>query len=84
VRGDIEVGDSQVLTVPSQAVLTKNDESFVLVLNQDNQARSHIVKTGNRNANLVEVLDGLTPSDTVIVKGSGFVKDGDYVRVGAP
>jgi hypothetical protein len=24
----------------------------------------------------------LTPSDTVIVKGSGFVKDGDYVRVG--
>lgn len=33
VRGDIEVGDSQVLTVPSQAVLTKNDESFVLVLN---------------------------------------------------
>lgn len=82
VRGDIRVGDSQVLTVPSQAVLTKNDESFVLVLNQENQAQSHIVKTGNRNANLVEVLDGLTPSDTVIVKGSGFVKDGDYVRVG--
>lgn len=82
VRGDIRVGDSQVLTVPSQAVLTKNDESFVLVLNQENQAQSRIVKTGNRNANLVEILDGLTPSDTVIVKGAGFVKNGDYVRVG--
>ncbi len=83
VRGDIELGDSRVLTVPSQAVLTKNDESYVLVLNQENQAQSHIVKTGNRNANLVEILEGVTPADTVIVKGAGFVKSGDYVRVGA-
>jgi HlyD family secretion protein len=62
--------------------LTKNDESSVLVLSSENQAQGHIVKTGNRNANLVEILDGLTPADTVIVKGAGFVKDGDYVRVG--
>jgi len=82
VRGDIQLGNSQVLTVPSQAVLTKNDESFALVLNAENQAQSHIVKTGNRSSNMVEILDGLTPQDTVIVKGAGFVKDGDYVRVG--
>jgi HlyD family secretion protein len=82
VRGDIELGKSQVLTIPSQAVLTKNDESFALVLNSENQAQSHIVKTGSRGANMVEILDGLTPADTVIVKGAGFVKDGDYVRVG--
>ncbi|CAN5412455.1 efflux RND transporter periplasmic adaptor subunit [soil metagenome] len=82
VRGDIELGKSQVLTIPSQAVLTKNDQSFALVLNAENQAQSHIVKTGNRSANMVEILAGLTPADTVIVKGAGFVKDGDYVRVG--
>jgi HlyD family secretion protein len=82
VRGDIKLGNSLVLTVPSQAVLTKSDESFALVLNSENQAKSRVVKTGNRNADLVEIIDGLTPSDTVVIKGAGFVKDGDYVRVG--
>ncbi|MFM9735643.1 HlyD family efflux transporter periplasmic adaptor subunit, partial [Streptomyces niveiscabiei] len=32
VRGEIELGDSQVLTVPAEAVLSKNDESFALVI----------------------------------------------------
>jgi HlyD family secretion protein len=82
VRGDIKLGNSLALTVPSQAVLTKSDESFALVLNSENQAKSRIVKTGNRSADLVEIIDGLTPTDRVVVKGAGFVKDGDYVRVG--
>ncbi len=82
VRGDIRVGNSLALTIPSQAVLTKNDESFAFVLNPENQAQSRIVKTGTRDANLVEIVDGLSVNDIVVVKGAGFVKDGDYVRVG--
>lgn len=83
VRGQINFGNGLALTIPSQAVLTKNDESFAFVLTPENQAQSRIVKTGNRDSNLVEIVDGLSRSDTVVVKGAGFVKDGDYVRVGA-
>ena len=63
-------------------MLTKNDESFAFVLNPENQAQSRIVKTGTRDANLVEIVGGLSVNDTIVVKGAGFVKDGDYVRVG--
>ncbi len=83
VRGDIIVGNELTLTIPAQAVLTKNQESFALVLNSENQAQTRIVKTGVRDLNLVEIVSGLDVNDTVVVKGAGFVKDGDYVRVGA-
>lgn len=70
------------MTVPSQSVFTRDEESFVNVLDSQDQVHSRAVKTGARDAALVEITAGVTELDTVVVKRSGFVKDGDYVRVG--
>ncbi len=67
---DILVGNhDNVLTVPVEAVITKNGQSFVRVLDStDPQARPHRmpVELGLNNGTDVEITDGLIPGVKVV------------------
>jgi hypothetical protein len=39
------------------------------------------IQTGSLRNGRVEVLSGLKPTDPVVERGAGFLKDGDAVRV---
>jgi hypothetical protein len=39
------------------------------------------VTVGRREGNEVEILDGLSDDVRVIVRGAGFLNDGDFVRL---
>jgi membrane fusion protein, heavy metal efflux system len=66
-------GDSAV-AVPREAVIYEGDAARVWVVRDDNKAiELRKIKVGLTNGSMVEVLEGLAPSDRVITKGSLFI-----------
>ncbi|HEY9787095.1 MAG TPA: efflux RND transporter periplasmic adaptor subunit [Candidatus Obscuribacterales bacterium] len=81
VHARIDLGSRSVLALPAEAVLTANKTAHVFVVNADNTVAARTVETGTRQDGLVEIVSGLRRGDDVVVKGAGFLKDGDVVRV---
>lgn len=81
VRGSVKLGTRVTVTVPVDAVVTRNGESFVFVLSKENRALSRLVKTGSRADKIIEIKQGLAVNEPVIVKGARFLADRDIVRV---
>jgi len=79
-RGEILLQQAEALSVPENALVTRDGNSFVFAL-EDSTARLVHVVTGTRQGGRVEISDGLRPQDRLVGKGAGFVKDGDLVRV---
>jgi len=69
-----------VLAVPSDAVLIKNGDTQVVVLN-DNIPEFVSVQTGLDNGEYVEILSGLTEGQTIVTTGQHYVVAGEEVNV---
>jgi HlyD family secretion protein len=84
-RGEFELGNSQGLTLPQQAVVLREGFSYVAKVGplQNSQARVTLIKVGlgRRVGDRVEVVSGLNPQDQVVASGGSFLADGDRVRV---
>lgn len=78
--GQFELGTSNAMTVPQQAVVVRDGFSYVFRLNADQRVSQLKVKTGRRMADRIEVIGGLKPDELVVVGGAGFLNDGDLVR----
>ncbi len=78
--GQFELGTSDAMTVPQQAVVVRDGFSYVFRLNPDGRVTQLKVKSGRRLADRIEVLNGLTADSLVVVSGAGFLNDGDMVR----
>jgi RND family efflux transporter MFP subunit len=78
--GQFQLGTSQAMTVPQQAVAVRDGFSYVFRLNADQRVSQLKVQTGRRLGDRVEVLGGLTADSQVVVSGAGFLNDGDLVR----
>lgn len=70
-----------VISLPIDAVVNKNDESYVFVLQDDNTVKKVIVQTGMTNDENIEIVSGLTEGDQVVVKGQDYLVDGSAVEV---
>jgi len=82
--GEFELGSSDALTVPQQAVAVRDGFAYVFRLNPDNHVSQVKVTTGRRLGERVEVVAGLPADALVVVSGAGFLNDGDLVHVAAP
>ncbi len=70
----ILTGESDAtVAVPRDAIIYEDDTARVWVVRDDKGIELHRIKVGLTNGNMVEVLDGLEPSDRVITKGSLFI-----------
>lgn len=78
--GQFELGHSNALTVPQQAVAVRDGFPYVFRLNPDGRVSQVKVGTGRRIGDRVEVVDGLAADAQVVVTGAGFLNDGDLVR----
>jgi RND family efflux transporter MFP subunit len=78
--GRFDLGTSDALTVPQQAVTLRDGFSYVFRLNADSRVSQVKVDTGRRLGERVEVLKGLAADAQVVVGGAGFLNDGDLVR----
>jgi HlyD family secretion protein len=81
-RGVFDLGQSDALTVPQQSVVVRDGFSFVFVVGNDNRVTARKVSAGRRNADRIEILEGLKPDATVVASGAGFLNEGDLVAVG--
>lgn len=69
-----------VLTIPKNAVISEDGSSSVYVIN-NNQAFRKTINTGYENGNNIEVLEGLSPADTVVTIGQSSLQDSTLVEV---
>ncbi len=73
----------QALLVPAAAVIAGRGQDSVLTI-VDGKAKRLPVKTGFRDDNDVEILDGLSAEQPVILGGPNPPADGQPVQVGGP
>jgi RND family efflux transporter MFP subunit len=84
LEGRIDTGRAQVATVPAAAVVLRDGFPTLFTIEARNGtrlARAQRVRTGAGGGDRVELLDGPKPGQPVVVKGAGFLADGDAVRV---
>lgn len=67
----------EALMVPEGALIPVEDRQYVYRLVGDEQVVRHPVEVGRRRAGLVEILDGLTTEDRVVVEGTNRI-GGDF------
>lgn len=83
LKAEITTGSYTGLTVPAKAIVSQpNGTSIVYVLQADNTVKAVTVEVGEiLPGERVEIKSGLSASDSVILKGAPFLKDGDKVQV---
>ncbi len=69
----------QVITIPESALVMREDQKTVFVVSADNKIQQRLIKPGYIGDGLVEVLEGLTDGETIVVDGQNKVKDGAAV-----
>ncbi len=80
-RADISVGDQPALVIPSEAIVYREGKAGVYVLLTDNTVRFAPIQTGARQNGLIEATQGLRAGQRVIVRGAGFLGEGDAVKI---
>jgi RND family efflux transporter MFP subunit len=75
----VPVGENTSVRVPASAVVVRGQmEILFVVANQ--RAQLHLVKTGKRLGDDVEILAGLDPGQVVVVSGAALLVDGQPVE----
>ncbi|AGX86812.1 efflux RND transporter periplasmic adaptor subunit [Candidatus Symbiobacter mobilis] len=80
----IEIGRSPALALPAEAVVLRDGRSSVFVVAEAGRVRQVPVETGRRENEHIEVIRGLQAGQKVVVRGAGFLSDGDLVREAQP
>ncbi|MDE6377704.1 MAG: efflux RND transporter periplasmic adaptor subunit [Duncaniella sp.] len=72
---------SSVLSVPLDAVVEQMGEKFVFVKVDEHGYEKRNVTLGNTDGRSVAILSGITPGETVVVKGATFVRLAEQATV---
>jgi membrane fusion protein (multidrug efflux system) len=71
--------EAPALMIPEQALVPEGDRKFVFAV-RDSKALRMEVKTGRRRPGEVEILNGLSAGDVIVVEGTQKVRDGAPVK----
>jgi len=80
-QGEFELGKSSALTLPQSAVVIRDGYTYVYRVGADARVAQMKVTIGRRQGDRVEVSTGLAADATVVASGTGFLNDGDLVRI---
>jgi RND family efflux transporter MFP subunit len=80
-RGAISIGTGPAYMVSLESVVSADGYSYVFVLGEDNVVARRRIETGAIHEATIEVVSGLEAGERIVVKGAGFLKDGDRVSV---
>lgn len=83
-NGRIELSQRPALVVPAAGVVIRDGRSYVLKLHSDadtSPVSLQSVATGRRYGVEIEIVQGLSETDRVVVEGAGFLNDGDLVHI---
>ena len=71
---------ADAIVIPSQAILTSNNVSYVFVVENDT-ARYQEVETGLSGNGVTEITSGLEEGQQLVTVGQDYLSDGDAVRI---
>lgn len=80
-RGEIEIGVSEVMTLPQSAVQLREGFNYVMRVGPDSRVIQTKVTPGERSGDRIAIVSGLDAQDRVVVTGAAFLGDGDLVQV---
>ena len=80
-RGRIGIGQGEALLVPVTSVVMQDGYSYVFVLKAGDVVERRLVQPVGVQGDSMEIASGLVAEETIAVKGAGFLKDRDPVRV---
>ena len=80
-EGRIRTGKARVMVLPRQSVVFRDGYPYVFVLGNDNRVAQRRIELGSAQQNLFEIRSGVSAADRVVVRGAGFLGDGDVVAV---
>lgn len=73
----------QALVIPESALVMREDQKTVYVVNNENKVQQKMLKLGYVGQGIAEVLDGLTENERIVVTGQNKIKDGSTVQTEA-
>src|SRR5690606_22656606 len=80
-RGQIAAGRGEGLLVAYASVVTQEGYNYVFGRGQGNVVERRRIEQAGVHDDMLEVSAGVAEGDVVVVKGAGFLKDGDTVAV---
>jgi RND family efflux transporter MFP subunit len=75
----VPVGETSSLRVPTSAVVQRGQMEIVFAV-ENQHAHLHLVKTGRRVNDEIEILSGLDPGDSVVIDNPQQLADGQPVQ----
>lgn len=70
-----------VLAVRTEAVIERDGESYVYILNGEDTAAEKKVATGLDTGSYIEIKEGLSEGDKVVISGQDYLNDGSKIKV---
>jgi RND family efflux transporter MFP subunit len=84
VRGRVQVAlHAGAVVVPAQAVVRRPAGAVAYVI-ADNKAVQRVLRTGERDGEWIEVLEGLRAGERVATEGAAYLSDGAATRLAGP
>jgi len=80
-RGEFDLGRTTALSLPQGAVVQRDGFAYAFRLEGGNRVARIKIGVGRRAGDHIEVTDGLAADAQVVATGTGFLADGDVVRV---
>jgi REP element-mobilizing transposase RayT len=80
-RGEFELGPAAALTLPQTAVVQREGFAYAYRVDGNGRVAQTKIGVGRRVGDRIEVTQGLEPDTQVVASGTGFLADGDLVRV---
>ena len=69
------------LVIPQSAIVMREDQRTVFVLDQDNFVKRKVLTTGYIGNGLVEVLGGLEENERIVIGGQNKIREGSKVKI---
>lgn len=79
--GEFNLGMSDALMVPQQSVVVRDGFSYVFRLEPDHHVTRIKIVPGRRVKDMIEVVSGISDGVQLVANGTGFLNDGDLVKV---
>jgi multidrug efflux pump subunit AcrA (membrane-fusion protein) len=72
---------TEIPVIPRLSVINTYGSWIVFIVDENNIARRREVTLGIENEEFVEIIDGISMGDRVVIAGQNFLTDGDSVRI---
>ncbi len=79
-RVEIETGGMAALTVPLKALVWRNGKPAVFTVSDTGTAILKKITAGRKFSSAVEIMQGLSAGDRIVVDGAGLLIDGEKIR----